>query len=297
MELLQLRYFQKVAELESMTKAAKALYIAQPSLSKTISRLEGQVGVPLFDRKGKRIKLNRYGECFLYHVEKALNELDSGIRQVQDMTDKKEKSVSVGSATAKLLPDLITSFMMEDPGTKLRFFQVTQHGELLRQLENGEIDISISSLPLRAESIICEKLIQERIYLVVSPESRLAEETEVTIREIESEPLIYFTAECGLREIINQICEQAEFIPNITCECTTSEVTCSLVKAGLGSAFLPEYLSGTEYAKDLVWIPIGDPEMERTIWISRNRERYMSEAAYGFWDFTFKYFAEEGKKV
>ena len=56
MELLQLRYFQKVAELESMTKAAKALYIAQPSLSKTISRLEGQVGVPPFRPEGKEDK-------------------------------------------------------------------------------------------------------------------------------------------------------------------------------------------------------------------------------------------------
>ncbi len=70
MELLQLKYFQTVARLEHMTKAAEELHIAQPSLSKTIARLEKDLGVPLFDRQGRQITLNSFGKVFLKRVER-----------------------------------------------------------------------------------------------------------------------------------------------------------------------------------------------------------------------------------
>ena len=290
MELLQLRYFQKVAKTESMTKAAEALRIAQPSLSKTISRLEEQVGVQLFERTGKKIKLNEYGTCFLERVNNALNELEDGVNEVRDLANQKEKSVSVGSATAKLLPNLIKAYLTKKPEIKFRFLQVTQHAELRWQLEQGEIDICISSLPLQKDGICCEALASEKIYLVVPENHPLAARKKISLREIGNEPLIYYTAECGLREIINQFCEQMAFEPNVSCECTTPEVTCSLVEAGLGLAFFPEYVSGMEYAKHLAWIPVTEPDMKRTVWISWNKDRYLSKAACDFREFVFAYF-------
>lgn len=131
MELLQLRYFQKVARMENMTKAAEALHIAQPSLSKTISRLEEQLGVQLFERNGKRIRLNKLGAHFLGRVENALRELEDGVREVRDLREQEEGSVSIGSATAKMLPSLIKAYLLQKPNAKLRFLQVTQHAELL----------------------------------------------------------------------------------------------------------------------------------------------------------------------
>lgn len=78
MELLQLYYFRTVAKNQHMTNAAEELRIAQPALSKTIARLEEDLGVPLFDRQGRSIKLNTFGQAFLRKVETALNALEDG---------------------------------------------------------------------------------------------------------------------------------------------------------------------------------------------------------------------------
>ncbi len=80
MELLHLRYFRVVARLEHITKAAEELCIAQPSLSKTIRHLEQEVGVPLFDRPGRSIRLNQFGKAFLEHIETLFHELEEGQR-------------------------------------------------------------------------------------------------------------------------------------------------------------------------------------------------------------------------
>ena len=87
MELLQLRYFCTVAHYQSVTRAAAELMISQPALSKTIRNLEREVGVPLFERRGKYIQLNRMGELFYSQVRHALNTLDDGVSKLSDMSD------------------------------------------------------------------------------------------------------------------------------------------------------------------------------------------------------------------
>lgn len=86
MDLLQLKYFQVVARLEHMTRAAEELHISQPSLSKMISRLEKHLGVPLFDRHGKQIRLNRFGKIFLNRVDRVFAELEEGQYELADLT-------------------------------------------------------------------------------------------------------------------------------------------------------------------------------------------------------------------
>lgn len=290
MELLQLKYFQKVARLESMTNAAKELQIAQPSLSKTISRLEEQVGVKLFERNGKRIKLNEAGRKFLERVEKCLRELDDGIKEARDIAQQQEEQVVLGTATAKLLVDMIRDYLTEEPKVKLRFLQVSDHAELLKKLGQNDIDISISSLPLHGKGICSVPLTVEKIYLAVSPDHRFAGKKEISLHEIENEPIIYYTAECGLREIVGNFYANEGLTPNISCECMTSEVICSLIDAGMGIAFLPECVLNMEYTRKLVWIPVKQPDMKRTIWISWNDESYSSKAAERFKEFAFDYF-------
>ena len=86
MDLHTLRQFVVVARLEHLSRAAEELRVAQPSLSRTIARLEGELGTPLFDRAG-RLRLNDAGRVFLRHVERALGELDTGRRAVAAVTD------------------------------------------------------------------------------------------------------------------------------------------------------------------------------------------------------------------
>lgn len=290
MDLLPLKYFQVIARLENMTRAAQELRVAQPSLSKTLARLETQVGVPLFDRQGKRIKLNQFGKIFLAHVNRSLMELEEGVKEISDLASRDMGSVTVASATARLLPSLIREYLTATPKVKFRLLQVTQHSELFLQLINGEIDFSISSLAIRQKGVVCKPLIREEIFLAVPQGHRLAGRKEIHLGEIADDPLISYTTECGLGEIVNQFCLEADFLPNIAFECTAPEVICELVGAGLGVAFLPEYLWDMINTEALIKLRLKYPDCHRQIWLSWMEGRYLSLAALEFRRFIMNYF-------
>lgn len=291
MDFLQLRYFQVVARLENITRAAEELHIAQPSLSKTIARLEANVGVPLFERHGRRIRLNQFGKAFLERVERSFRELEEGQRELSELAGAEHGSITVGSTTSLLLPNLFSEYLANHPYVKFRLHQVLQQSEIQKLLINGEIDLCISSLPINQLEIHCEPLIIEKIFLAVPQGHRLASRKSIQLKEIADEPLIYYTTECGLREIMDNFCFQAEFAPNIAFECTTPEVICGLVKAGFGSAFIPAYLWKIINTDSLVKLPIDNPPCQRTIWLSWSKERYLSMAAHDFSQFVIEYFS------
>ncbi len=121
MDLQQLRYFKKTAELEHMTKAACELLIAQPSLSKTIRGLEEELGAPLFDREKKRIRLNSNGKILLdcvNRVEQCLQDIRKDLEQNRQMENRQVTLLL--KSTPIILPKVIQQFCEENPGVNFR---------------------------------------------------------------------------------------------------------------------------------------------------------------------------------
>lgn len=295
MELLQLKYFQVVARLENITRAAEELHIAQPSLSKTIARLEESVGVPLFDRQGRRIRLNQFGQTFLKRVERSFKELEEGQREVTDLAGLEHGSVTVGAIIPQQLPHIFREYLKRYPYVKFRLLQVTQHLEIQERLMNGEIDLCISTLPIDQAEIHCEPLMIEEIFVAVPAGHRLANRNSIQLIEIADEPFIHQTTEYGLREITNNFCHQAGFVPNIAniaFESTTPEVICSLVKTGFGNAFMPACWWDKINTDSMVKLHIESPICQRTIWLSWFKEHYLSMAARDFSKFVIEYFSQ-----
>ena len=110
MELLHLKYFQAAAKFEHMTRAAAALNISQPALSKTIARLEDDLGAPLFHRKGKQIYLNEFGKVFLERVNRIFLEINEGILQVNDMNSPEKGVISVAMTLPHITPKFLGDF-------------------------------------------------------------------------------------------------------------------------------------------------------------------------------------------
>ena len=152
MDLLQLRYFQAVARYEHISRAAEELRIAQPSLSRAIARLEAELGSPLFDRQGRRIRLNQYGAMFLRHVDRALSELDDGRRALRDARDKGLGRVSVASETLLTISHPLGSFRAAHPRADVRLHQSNAE-EMARQLRAGEVDFCVASQPLTGANL------------------------------------------------------------------------------------------------------------------------------------------------
>src|SRR5690606_25174153 len=111
MELLQLNYFLTVAKHEHMTKAAQELRIAQPALSRTIQRLEEDLGVPLFDRKGRQICLNSFGKAFEAKVKAALHLLEEGRREIEDLSGLKQGRIHLAIMNMEQIKKPLQTFL------------------------------------------------------------------------------------------------------------------------------------------------------------------------------------------
>lgn len=120
MELLQLHYFLTVARLEHVTEAAQVLHVTQSSLSKTIQRLEEDLGAPLFDRVGRRLRLNEHGRRFLRRAERALLELEEGKREIRDLTSPEYGTLKLAVTNASTLPAILREFRKKRPTIQFR---------------------------------------------------------------------------------------------------------------------------------------------------------------------------------
>jgi DNA-binding transcriptional LysR family regulator len=289
MELLQLQYFQTVARLEHMTKAAEELKIAQPSLSKTISRLEEDLGVPLFDRKNRQLHLNKYGELFLERVNHILLELEEGKRELAELAERGQTQITLAVSIPRVLPELLSSFLKDFPDVK--FQQVLESTSSMKHLlENAEIDFCISSVPIEGVDLIWEPLIREEVYLIVPPNHPLAQKEQVYLKEVKDEPFISMNTGFGFRNLTDAFCQEAGFIPNIAFEGDEPGVIGDLVRQGLGIAFIPamSWVHGFNHYPNR--LQIIEPRCHRTIGIGWSKRRHLSSAAKEFRQFVIDYF-------
>jgi DNA-binding transcriptional LysR family regulator len=291
MDLLQLRYFQTVARLEHVTKAARQLSIAQPSLSQTIARLEEELGVPLFDRKGREIRLNQFGAVFLQRVERIFGELEDARREIADLAGMEHGRIALAVVIPQILPDLLRSFLADHPYVSFRLFHQHSSQTVQQQLEQGEIDLCITSPPIEQAGIGWTSLMKEEIYLMVPPDHRLADHTSIHLREVEHEPFVSLKPGNTMRDLTDNCCRQAGFVPRVAFEGDEPSTLRGLVTAGLGVAFISELVLRT-VADPSVIVPlrIEEPRCDRIIGLAWRKEHYLSQAAQYFRDFVVQYF-------
>ncbi|PGY09945.1 LysR family transcriptional regulator [Bacillus sp. AFS031507] len=291
MEFLQLQYFQTVARLEHMTKAAEELQIAQPSLSKTIARLEEDLGVPLFDRKNRQLRLNDYGKLFLDRVNRIFLELNEGKREIAERAHQKQTQITLAVSIPRVLPELLSSFLKLFP--EIKFQQVLESTSSMKsRLEKAEIDFGISSVPIEGTDIVWEPLMTEEIYLIVPPDHHLSRREEIFLNEVKDEPIIGMNTGFGFRNLTDEFCRKAGFVPNIAFEGDEPGVIGDLVKQGLGIAFIPEisWLHHTNPFPNK--LRIIEPKCQRTIGLGWSKRRYLSEAGQEFRQYVIKYFSK-----
>jgi DNA-binding transcriptional LysR family regulator len=291
MDLLQLRYFRTVARLEHMTRAAQELYISQSSLSKTITLLERELGVSLFDRQGRQIRLNQYGEVFLKRVEQVFAALEDGQRELADLVGGKQGQITLASMGLYLLPGLLQAFLERHPGISIRLSSHPQQ-ETLAQLERGEVDLFISSPPIERPGIEKVSLMKEEILLAVPPGHRLARRKTIRLSEVAHEPFLALKPGYSLRELTDSFCQQAGFTPNIVFEGDEPVGLRQLVKAGLGVACIPALVWKSVPGIAVPHIPITEPRCQREMLLLWSKGRYLSKAARELRDFIIAYFAQ-----
>ena len=269
MELHQLEYFCTLAHIKHFTNASKAIAVSQPALSRSIAKLEAELGVPLFDRSEKQLELTAEGRKFLSYVEKGLRQLELGRSLISaDTPEKGSIRLSfIQSLGSYFVPQLLCAFREQYPGISISLRQDTP-ASLGQSLQEGKADLCLCSNMLPAEHIGWMYLCSEEIYLAVPKNHPFAAKEQINLQEAASEPFIMLEAAFTLRMLSDQFCELAGISPDIIFEGADIFSVAGLVKAGLGIALLPKIPALT--SPELVFLPISFPVCQRAIGIAWN---------------------------
>lgn len=288
MELLQLQYFRVVARLEHMTKAAQELHIAQPALSKTIARLEDDVGTPLFDRHGRQIRLNSFGKAFLGKVEIALDALEEGRREVMELAGLEQGVIHLATSTLDRLAEPLGAFLSLHPRVDYRITQASVE-EMADLLEAGEVDICFSPLPIERPGFCSTPVFREDVYVAVPPGHRFADRSGISLSELENEPFIGYKEGMLFQPMNDGFLRKAGIAPMFVCRVDEPSAIVSLVRAGLGVALIGG--CGKDVRSRVIVLPIEHPVCQRTFRVTWQEKRYLSIAARKFRDFIVDFFA------
>ncbi|KPL85888.1 LysR family transcriptional regulator [Herpetosiphon geysericola] len=277
MEFSQLRYFEAVARLGNVTKAAHEQHIAQPSMSKALQALEQEVGVQLFDRVGRGVELSDAGALLLPYARRVLAEIQAARQALQARADLTVGHVSLGvtpTVGTRLIPQALATFNRRYQGIQLELHEAGA-SELVELLNAGVVDLAIvSALVHGVESTT---LLSEPLVVVVSQQHRFAQRQSVLASELRDEGFIVFPQGYELRNYTLQLCEQAGFAPRIVLDGGEMDTVVSLVAAGLGVAVVPQL--AIDQRIGLHALAIADGGLQRTLRLIRHSQRQPSPAA------------------
>lgn len=290
-ELLQLKYFLTVAKLEHITKAAEELRIAQPALTRTIRRLEEDLGVPLFDRRGRNIYLNPFGKAFQKKAQLVMHLLDEGRREVRDLAGLEKGRIFLAVLNLEQVQKPLQIFLEQYPDINFQMVQCSFE-DFENPKDNHDIDFYLTSIPIQQSGFKEVPLTREQFYLAVPPTHRFANRQTIHLREVSDEQFVGFKENTPIRILNDKLCMQAGFQPKIVCETEDPESLAELVRTGFGIAIMGSCKGAKEL--NIVKIPIEHPTNEKMdLRIAWRKERYLSRAAITFRDFMIDYFKEE----
>ena len=236
MDLVQLEYFKAVAEAGHLTNAAKKLNVAQPALSVSIARLENEVGVPLFDRVGRGIYLNKCGEIYLEYVEQALSVMKKAQMELDDYCEKLENVLNLGVVSKPFSQLVLMEFQEQYPSCRIRQIDLSC-ADLEEELQKNEVDYVITAKMSASPGIVGELFHSERMVLAVPADHPLADRKEISLREIRGEKFIDLPVGYEYRKQTEEMCKHAGFTPNVVKECFHCHMV-ELVASGCGVALM-----------------------------------------------------------
>ena len=277
-------HFRTVAHLNHLGRAAEELGISQPTLSRTIRTLESRYQLPLFERRGRTVRLNDHGRALLPFVERALQNLEDADRAMRDRAAETNGKVTVGfvgTLGSRTIPTIVRAFRVSDPAVTVHLFQGAQP-DLLERLRDGRLDIALTSAGAADATFAWQPLWDEELFVQVYAKHRFATRSELALDELHDEPLVALRTGTSLRAATDAFFAAAGVQPNIICEGQNGTTARGLVAAGLGIMLGP--LLEDDRADGVVSIPVTPPRCMRPVGLSWLADRYLSLATQRFRD-------------
>lgn len=282
MELLQLKYFAECARTENFSQVAKKYMVPQPSISKTIKKLETELGVNLFDRHGKQISLNANGHYFYEKVSIALENINQGIAHFQ--LPLNSNIVIYPQAGGRFVSLLIADFLLSNnnifvstvgnhPETKEPDFDFTF-------IQDSNYDINYTKLDLMEDEII----------VIVPKVHPLSQYSKLDIKDLSNESFIGYYRSIGLRDFTDNYCQKyGGFTPKMIFETHDYSAIRYMLDKGKGISLMPKKFFELQHSEKVVLVPLKN-KVYRTLSIAWHQDKVLSPSEKCFLEYSKKWF-------
>jgi DNA-binding transcriptional LysR family regulator len=281
MEMHQIRYFLAVAQELNFTRAAERCNVTQPALTRAIQKLEEELGGLLFRRERSLTHLTDLGQLMRPHLEQVLKEADVAKTTAQSFLKLNDAPLNLGimcTVGPLRFVGFLNRFRMDNPGIELALIEATpaRLGELLME---GKLDIAVMAQPQSFdERLVVQPLYRERFVVAFPPGHRFEQRNALTVEDIAGESYLS-RINCEYRDHLRSICSERQVAIRITYRSEREDWIQTMVTAGLGICFLPEFspvLSGLRCR------PLVDPEVVREVCLATVAGRRYSPAVAAF---------------
>lgn len=281
----QLRYFAKVADLGNVTRAAEACHVSQPSLSQQISKLERELGQPLFERLGRGVRLTEAGKMFKRYSDQILSLTEDARTRVTDDPDSGRITLAaIPTIAPYYLPGVLTRFAKECPRARVEIVEETT-GNILRLLAEGDIDLAILALPIQAEHVHTKTLFTEELLAVLPTHHPLAKKPKVSLKDLVLEPFVVLNEAHCLTGATMSFCARHSASPLVTAKSHQLLTVLELVRLGQGVSLVPAMAVPRDRDDGRVYRSLTGEKPTRTIALAWNRMRYQTQIFKRFVEF------------
>ena len=286
--LRRIRSFIAVAEVGGFGRAANELNLSQPALSAHIAELEAQLGVALFRRTTRQVRLTAVGERFLDRVKRTIADLETMVLEISEEAAIQRGRVTVAavpSIAARLLPRILSRFAQDHRGITVQICD--DRAEVIeRKVERSEVDFAIGPALERQTDLEFERIVDDPFLAIFPKTHRLARKRSVCLAQLIEFPLIAMRPGINMRSIMEHAFAQSDLVLRPAHEVNHHDTLTGMVEAGLGVGAMPALTISIVRQPGLAMVPIVEPTVVRQIGIIKRRGEPLSAAARLFADAT-----------
>lgn len=291
MNLDQLHYLSILAQTENYTKAAKMLNITQPTLSYAIKTLESQLGITLFEKTGRNVKLTTNGRIFVQESDKAVEVINRAVERIHQIEQEgfRVRISSLRILGSYFLPHLLRDFLDATQDGSIHFEFAPTPGfsqAIIEGLRNEQYDICFCSKVDTQTDIDYYPVLEQKLYLITPKDHPLAKLKSVNLQDTFAYPHITYASNTGLSSELNNLYTLCGRSPMSSYSVSEDIEVAGLVAAGFGIGIVPQMDNMDRL--DLVKIPIAYPQWHRFVYMAVLKEHYQSPAAQKFIDYVKK---------
>ncbi|MFC5449610.1 LysR family transcriptional regulator [Paenibacillus aestuarii] len=284
MDLRQLTYLLEIAKQQNFTKAAENLHLTQPTLSKMVKGLEAELGVTLFDRSGKYVKLTDTGSVAIDQVQLIMQAVQNLYSAIEDASSLRTGTIHIGLPpviSSVFFPRVIAKFQKLYPHVK---FQIMEEGA--KKVEglvlDGTLELGVVVTPVEPDAFDSIPFLNQKLALVLHRDHPLAGEAFVSLAQLCDEPFILFPNGYAVRKHVMRACRSLGFEPDVVYESSQWDLLAEMVAANLGITIMPDAICSKIVNPECRTLELTDPEIPWELVVISRKDKYQSFAMREF---------------